>query len=135
MWCSQLIVFDDWTLYIKPWFTRFDLTSCEMKPPKKVGRGDTSDFVKIGQELKETLDSLLQIGVHDAPVFGILVKGIKISFYGMGVVGNVYRRYQIANSQLITKIFQPLFFPSLFDIYVQINWTLGLLSRISTMMT
>jgi hypothetical protein len=65
----------DWTLYIKPWFTRFDLASCEVKPPKTVGRGDISDFVKIGQGLKDMLNSLLQTGVKDVSVFGILVEG------------------------------------------------------------
>jgi hypothetical protein len=65
----------DWTLYIKPWFTRFDLASCKVKTTKTVGPGDTSDFVKIGRELKDMLNSLSQIGVNDVSVFGILVEG------------------------------------------------------------
>jgi hypothetical protein len=43
----------DWTLYVKPWFTRFDLTSCKVKTPKTVGRDDISDFVMISQELDD----------------------------------------------------------------------------------
>lgn len=65
----------DWTLYVKPWYTRFDLASCEVKPPSKVGSGDITDFEKMGLELKEMLEPLLQIGVEDAHVFGILVEG------------------------------------------------------------
>jgi hypothetical protein len=46
-------------LYIKTWFTKLDIISCEVKLPGKVGRGNIFDFVKIGLELKDMLDSIV----------------------------------------------------------------------------
>jgi hypothetical protein len=109
----------DWTLYIKPWFKKFEITSCEVKPPGKVGRGDVSDFVKIGLELKGMLDSIVEIGVENASVFGILVEGQSISFYCMNVVGPAYCLYQLGSPQLITKSSQLPLFPSLFETFLK----------------
>ncbi|ORE19240.1 hypothetical protein BCV71DRAFT_283834 [Rhizopus microsporus] len=50
------------------------LATCEVKPPSKVGRGDISDFVKLGIEMRHMLDEILSIGVDDASVLDILVE-------------------------------------------------------------
>lgn len=65
----------DWFAYVKPWIKKFKLATCEIKPPSKVGRGDISDFVKLGIEMRDMLDEILSIGVDDASVFGILIEG------------------------------------------------------------
>lgn len=65
----------DWFAYVKPWIKKFKLATCEIKPPSKVGRGDISDFVKLGIEIRDMLDEILNIGVDDASVVGILIEG------------------------------------------------------------
>lgn len=65
----------DWFAYVKPWIRKFKLATCEIKPPSKVGRGDISDFVKLGIEMRDMLNEILSIGVDDASVFGILIEG------------------------------------------------------------
>lgn len=65
----------DWFTYVKPWIRKFKLATCEIKPPSKVGRGDISDFVKLGIEMRDMLNEILSIGVDDASVCGILIEG------------------------------------------------------------
>ncbi|KAG0183841.1 hypothetical protein DFQ28_000770 [Apophysomyces sp. BC1034] len=56
----------DWTLYVKPWHTKIDLATCEVKPPGKPGSSDLSDFVKLGVELRTMLNALIGVGIEDA---------------------------------------------------------------------
>jgi hypothetical protein len=65
----------DWFAYVKPWIKRFTIAACEIKPPSKVGRGDVSDFAKLGIEMRDMLNEIMNIGVDDDSVLSILVEG------------------------------------------------------------
>lgn len=65
----------DWIAYVKPWFKKFNIIACEVKPPSKVGRGDISDYVKLGIEMKDMLNGIMDARVASASVLGILVEG------------------------------------------------------------
>ncbi|KAG1039318.1 hypothetical protein G6F43_012535 [Rhizopus delemar] len=65
----------DWIAYVKPWFKKFNIVACEVKPPSKVGRGDISDYVKLGIEMKDMLNEIMDARVASASVLGILVEG------------------------------------------------------------
>lgn len=65
----------DWIAYIKPWFKKFNIVACEVKPSSKVGRGDISDYVKLGIEMKDMLNEIMNASVGPASVLGILVEG------------------------------------------------------------
>lgn len=53
----------------------FNIVACEVKPSSKVGRGDISDYVKLGIEMKYMLNELMDASVASASVLGILVEG------------------------------------------------------------
>lgn len=65
----------DWMAYVKPWFKKFNIVACEVKPPSEIGRGDISDYVKLGTEMKDMLNEIMDAKVTSASVFGILVEG------------------------------------------------------------
>ncbi|KAF7726047.1 hypothetical protein EC973_009112 [Apophysomyces ossiformis] len=93
----------DWTLYVKPWHTKIDLATCEVKPPGKPGSSDLSDFVKLGVELRTMLNALIDLGMEDANVFAILVKGLAVSTFAMGMEAQVYRMIQLGSFALVSK--------------------------------
>ncbi|KAI9302078.1 hypothetical protein BJ944DRAFT_153649, partial [Cunninghamella echinulata] len=72
---NELIFKPDWAAFVRPWYTRFDIGVCEVKPPGKKNVGVYSDYVKMGLEMKNMLNCLVKEGVDDAQVFGILVVG------------------------------------------------------------
>ncbi|KAG0162808.1 hypothetical protein DFQ30_001248, partial [Apophysomyces sp. BC1015] len=111
----------DWTLYVKPWHTKIDLATCEVKPPGKPGSSDLSDFVKLGVELRTMLNALIGVGIEDANVFGILVEGLTVSTFAMDMKAQVYRMVQLGSFTLVSKRSQFGLFPTLFGGLIQIK--------------
>ncbi|CEG65603.1 hypothetical protein RMATCC62417_02354 [Rhizopus microsporus] len=111
----------DWFAYVKPWIKKFKLATCEIKPPSKVGRGDISDFVKLGIEMRDMLDEILSIGVDDASVFGILIEGKQVSTYAMNTKSGVFRMIQLGEYNAIEKLSELGHFPALFTGLMQVK--------------
>ncbi|KAI9305942.1 hypothetical protein BJ944DRAFT_264339 [Cunninghamella echinulata] len=111
----------DWTLYVKPWFTKMPIVTCEVKTPSTANRGYISDFVKLGLEMKDMLTLLLDSCIDDVAVFGILVEGASVSTYCMDIKLNIFRMIQLGSYQLITKKSQITLFPPLFSGLLQIR--------------
>ncbi|KAG1544971.1 hypothetical protein G6F49_010936 [Rhizopus delemar] len=111
----------DWFAYVKPWIKKFKLATCEIKPPSKVGRGDISDFVKLGIEIRDMLDEILNIGVDDASVVGILIEGKQVSTYAMNTKSGVFRMIQLGEYNVIEKLSELGHFPALFTGLMQVK--------------
>ncbi|CAO3600522.1 unnamed protein product [Absidia cylindrospora] len=112
----------DWLVYIRPWNRKIDLTTCEVKPPLKNGSVDYSDFVKLGLELREMLDTMLGI-IEDehAAVFGILVKGYSMSTFKMDKKYGIYRMIELNNCKLVSKQSELVLFPVVLSCILQVK--------------
>ncbi|KAG0176711.1 hypothetical protein DFQ29_005710, partial [Apophysomyces sp. BC1021] len=67
----------DWVVYVKSWMSRLDSTVLEVKPPTGSNEGPVSDFVKLGRPMMLLFGKLVDTGVQDPIVRGILVEGNK----------------------------------------------------------
>ncbi|KAG2223514.1 hypothetical protein INT45_000834 [Circinella minor] len=66
---------------------KFDVLSCEVKPfGKKSSSQVQSDFTKLGKELKQMVDKLLDYGIESPVVVGVLVEGYSMKTYSMRLV-------------------------------------------------
>ncbi|KAI9246282.1 hypothetical protein BDA99DRAFT_576679 [Phascolomyces articulosus] len=66
---------------------KFDFLSCEVKPfGKKSSSQVQSDFTKLGKELKQMVDKLLDYGVESPVVVGVLVEGYSMKTYSMRLI-------------------------------------------------
>ncbi|KAI8139785.1 hypothetical protein BJV82DRAFT_626136 [Fennellomyces sp. T-0311] len=63
---------------------KYDLLVVEVKPPAKSSRNQLqSDFVKLGKEMKDIIDALIDFGVEAPCACGILVEGFAVKTYSM----------------------------------------------------
>ncbi|KAI7850360.1 hypothetical protein BDC45DRAFT_247474 [Circinella umbellata] len=61
---------------------KFDVLACEVKPCKTTSISQVQfDFVKLGKEMKEMLDALLDYGVKSPLVTGVLIEGKNMTTY------------------------------------------------------
>ncbi|KAF7720725.1 hypothetical protein EC973_006240 [Apophysomyces ossiformis] len=112
---GTLVFKPDWVAFVKPWFKRFDLGVCEVKPPGAKNAGVFSDYVKLGFEMKEMLNSLIKEGLDDARVCGFLVKGYNIDTYVMDLQHPpIYRMTLLSSTRLPDSVATFSLFPSLF---------------------
>ena len=64
-----------------------DVLAVEIKPPSQSSHSQLeSDFVKVGKELKDIIDDLVELGVDDPCAAGILIEGLKMTTYTMRLV-------------------------------------------------
>lgn len=67
----------------------FDIITVEVKAPTRSSEAQLeSDFVKLGKEMKDMVDALLDYGVQDPLVGGILVKGYSVTTYTLRLVSD-----------------------------------------------
>ncbi|KAI8342661.1 hypothetical protein BC941DRAFT_448851 [Chlamydoabsidia padenii] len=112
----------DWLNYIRPWYTKIDITTYEVKPPSKQGNSDQSDFVKLGLEMRRMVNKMLDvIKVEDAMVFGILVEGYHVTTYAMDLKAEVYRMMQLGKCNLMSQQCDLKSFPVLFHCLLQVK--------------
>ena len=66
---------------------KFDVLSCEVKPfGKKSSSQVQSDFTKLGKELKQMVDKLLDYGIESPVAVGVLVEGYSMKTYSMRLI-------------------------------------------------
>ncbi|KAI7853066.1 hypothetical protein BDC45DRAFT_606952 [Circinella umbellata] len=66
---------------------KFDVLSCEVKPfGKKSSSQVQSDFTKLGKELKQMVDKLLDYGIESPVVVGVLMEGYSMKTYSMRLI-------------------------------------------------
>ncbi|KAI8364356.1 uncharacterized protein BYT42DRAFT_212166 [Radiomyces spectabilis] len=85
----------------------------EFKRPNKKCVSVSNDLVKLGNELKFMLDTLIHDGNNDSTyVVGILLEGVKCSTYKLDLNYNgVYRLVELSCSDLMSNDFD--FYPSI----------------------
>ncbi|KAI7853080.1 hypothetical protein BDC45DRAFT_606962 [Circinella umbellata] len=61
------------------------LAIVEIKPPEKVRNGSRPDFIKLANEMKDSIDKMVNDGMDDADisVVGVLVEGFKCTMFVM----------------------------------------------------
>ncbi|KAF7720870.1 hypothetical protein EC973_005891 [Apophysomyces ossiformis] len=71
------------------------------------------------------LNALIDLGMEDANVFGILVKGLAVSTFAMDMKAQVYRMIQLESFTLVSIRSQLGVFPTLFGVllHVKVNIT------------
>ncbi|KAF7721058.1 hypothetical protein EC973_005505, partial [Apophysomyces ossiformis] len=73
----------DWVVFVRPWFARFDLGICEVKPEGKQNPGAISDKVKLGLEMQAMINTLTVQGLDEPRACAILVKGFTLETHIM----------------------------------------------------
>ncbi|KAG0183759.1 hypothetical protein DFQ28_001039, partial [Apophysomyces sp. BC1034] len=112
----------DWVVFVRPWFTRFDLGVCEVKPEGKHNSGAISDTVKLGIEMQAMINALIAEGLDDPRVCGILVKGYIMETYVMDCCHlPVYRHLLLDSVTLPSSAASFALFPSVFRSLLQVK--------------
>lgn len=66
---------------------KFDVLTCEVNPFNKASSSQAqSDFVKLGKEMKQMVDKLVDNGVESPVVVGVLVESYFVKTYSMRLV-------------------------------------------------
>jgi hypothetical protein len=73
--------------YQAPTGQTYDVLTVEIKPPKKSSESQLeSDLVKVGKEMKDMIDVLVDLGVETPTVAGALLEGFSMTTYTMQLV-------------------------------------------------
>ncbi|ORX60406.1 hypothetical protein DM01DRAFT_1380747 [Hesseltinella vesiculosa] len=91
----------DWVAFVKPWIARYDLSVCEVKAPGNGNGSIVSDFVMLGLELQDMINTQVKEGLEQPRVCGILVKGYNIRTFVMDLDHPpLYRMTHLASAQM-----------------------------------
>ncbi|KAI9308178.1 hypothetical protein BJ944DRAFT_260724 [Cunninghamella echinulata] len=106
----------DWLVYTKSWRTKAVLGVMELKVAYKRNPSLISDFVKLGREMKLTLNELIYRGIKNPMVCGILIEGFECQTFVMDLnYDGIYRLSAISKFKLCCNIQEFVLFPTLFN--------------------
>ncbi|KAF7721466.1 hypothetical protein EC973_004645 [Apophysomyces ossiformis] len=103
---------------------RYDLAVSEVKPPSNaIGNNVTeSDLVKIGKEMAWMLNALINKGVENPVVAGILLESYKMKSFKMDLkYPKVYRMIELSSVNLFDNLQGVSSFPSIFRSILQVK--------------
>ncbi|ORY89231.1 hypothetical protein BCR43DRAFT_500114 [Syncephalastrum racemosum] len=101
----------------------YDLITFEVKPPEKSSEAQTeSDFVKVGKEMKTALDCLIDLGLENPVVGGVLVKGYEATTFKLQLEAEgVYFMNTLANVHLLRSPMDVTLLPQIVESLLQLR--------------
>ncbi|KAG0179965.1 hypothetical protein DFQ29_001442, partial [Apophysomyces sp. BC1021] len=86
----------DYVAYVQKWRNRYDVLVAEFKPINRRNNRPPSDLVKLGQQMKIMINSIVKADISSPVVCGILVEGYQCSTYKMDLpFPGVYRMVKL----------------------------------------